>query len=163
VAYSERLRVPVLWWVLGGLGVLSLFIAYDVALGGPAAAVGAVLLAVGVAVWLYGQAMTTVTVDRSGLRAGHAHLPPWALGRVEPLDAEATRLARTRDADPHSYFALKGYVRTSVRVWVDDPGDPVPYWLVSTRDPQALAAALMLVRDESSGEDRGHRRADGDP
>jgi hypothetical protein len=67
------------------------------------------------------------------------------------MDVESTRLARTRDADPHGYFALKGYVRTSVRVWVDDPGDPVPYWLVSTRDPQALAAALTMARDGARG------------
>jgi hypothetical protein len=34
-----------------------------------------------------------------------------------------------------------------IRVWVDDPADPVPYWLVSTRSPQRLAAALEAARD----------------
>ncbi|MGA7687737.1 MAG: DUF3093 domain-containing protein [Jiangellales bacterium] len=151
MTYAERLHVPVLWWVLAGMGVLSLFLAYDVALGGWAAVAGAVLLSIGLAAWLSGQAMASVGVDATGLTAGLAHLPSWAVGQVEALDVEATRLARTRDADPHGYFALKGYVRTSVRVWVDDPGDPVPYWLVSTRDPQAVATALMLARDGARG------------
>ena len=151
MTYAERLHVPVLWWVLAGLGVLSLFLAYDVAVGGGAALLGAALLAVGLAAWLSGQSTTSVGVDETGLRAGPAHLPSWAVGEVEALDAAATRQARTRGADPHGYFALKGYVGTSVRVWVDDPGDPVPYWLVSTRDPQALAAALAVARDVASG------------
>jgi hypothetical protein len=34
-----------------------------------------------------------------------------------------------------------------VRVEVSDAADPVPYWLVSTRRPQRLAAALQAARD----------------
>ena len=151
VTYAERLHVPALWWVLAGLAVLSLFLAYDVAVGGWAALLGAALLAIGLGAWLSGQSTTSVRVDETGLRVGPAHLPPWAVGQVEALDADATRRARTRGADPHGYFALKGYVRQSVRVWVDDPSDPVPYWLVSTRDPQALAAALTVARDVARG------------
>ncbi|PID54264.1 MAG: hypothetical protein CSB46_03540 [Micrococcales bacterium] len=29
-----------------------------------------------------------------------------------------------------------------VRIGLDDPSDPTPYWLVSSRNPQALAAAV---------------------
>ena len=34
-------------------------------------------------------------------------------------------------------------MRTAVEITLDDPEDPVPYWLVSTRRPQQLAAALQ--------------------
>ncbi|MGA9746160.1 MAG: DUF3093 family protein, partial [Nocardioides sp.] len=37
------------------------------------------------------------------------------------------------------------YLARSVQVPVDDPGDPAPYWLVSTRHPQRLVAALVAA------------------
>ncbi|MGI3786257.1 MAG: DUF3093 family protein, partial [Janthinobacterium lividum] len=39
------------------------------------------------------------------------------------------------------------WVSTSVEIGLDDPADPVPYWLVSTRRPGALASALGWVPD----------------
>lgn len=153
VAHHERLRVPVTWWVLAAVGVLMLFLAYDVALGGWVAAAAATVAALAGGAWLLSQSSLVVAADERGLTAGSAQLPTWAIGDVEALDAEQTALARGRGADPHAFFMLRGYVRTSVRVQVDDPADPVPYWLVSTREPQALAAALVAVRDVSrSGE-----------
>jgi hypothetical protein len=38
---------------------------------------------------------------------------------------------------------LRPYIKTTVEITLDDPEDPVPYWLVSTRHPQRLAAALQ--------------------
>jgi hypothetical protein len=137
------------WWVLAAVGVVALFLAYDAALGLVPALVTATLLSLACAVWLAGQSATTVSATPAGLRAGAAHLPPDAIGTVEVLDAASTASARGPQADPHAFFALKGYVRTSVRVWVDDPSDPVPYWLVSTRDPVALASALVESRDRA--------------
>jgi hypothetical protein len=32
-----------------------------------------------------------------------------------------------------------------VRVTVQDARDPAPYWLVSTRDPEHLAAAIRVI------------------
>lgn len=145
----EKLRVPVAWWVLAAVGVLALFVAYDAALGLIPALVTAGLLGLACGVWLAGQSATTVAATPAGLRAGAAHLPPDAIGTVEVLDADSTAAARGPQADPHAFYALKGYVRTSVRVWVDDPNDPVPYWLVSTRDPVAIADALARSRDQA--------------
>jgi hypothetical protein len=41
---------------------------------------------------------------------------------------------------------LRSYVPTAVRIEITDPEDPTPYVYLSTRDPQALAAALTAVR-----------------
>lgn len=150
VTYEERLRVPALWWALAALGVLALWVAYDAALGGIVAVLAAALLALGCAAWLVGQGAASVSVDGTGFRAGRAQLPPSAIGTIEALADDATALARGRDADPHAYYLLKGYVGSSVRVWVHDPHDPVPYWVVSTRDPRRLATALAAVRDTAA-------------
>jgi hypothetical protein len=40
-------------------------------------------------------------------------------------------------------MVLRPYVKTAVEITLADPDDPVPYWLVSTRHPQRLAAAMQ--------------------
>jgi hypothetical protein len=46
------------------------------------------------------------------------------------------------EADARAHLVLRPYIKTAVEITLDDPDDPVPYWLVSTRRPQQLAAAL---------------------
>lgn len=145
--YREKLSVPVSWWVLSGVAVLALFLAYDITVGLAFALPAAGALAVACGVWLVSRSSAEVAADDVGLRVGRASLPAWAIGEVTPLDQQATARQRGIDADPHAFFALAGYVKTSVRVQVDDPADPVPYWLVSTRHPEALASALVAARE----------------
>lgn len=144
---QERLVVPTSWWVMGAVAVLALFVAYDVSVGTGTAVVAAGLLAVAVVVWLGAQSRLSVSVDADGLRVGDARLPLEAIGTVEALDEAAARWARGPGADPRAFFVLRGYVGTAVRVWVDDPDDPVPYWLLSSRRPRRLAAAAAAARD----------------
>jgi hypothetical protein len=54
-------------------------------------------------------------------------------------DAVAERGTRL---DARAYLMLRGWIPGVARITLDDPTDPTPYWLVSTRDPEGLAAAL---------------------
>ncbi|MGW9267500.1 DUF3093 family protein, partial [Gordonia terrae] len=38
----------------------------------------------------------------------------------------------------------RSWVKTMVLIVLDDPDDPTPYWLVSTRRPAELLAALGI-------------------
>jgi hypothetical protein len=87
-----------------------------------------------------------VTVEDGELRAGRAHVPVALLGEVEALDATATRAALGPDLDARAFVLLRGWVRTAVRVRLEDPRDPAPYWFVSTRRPERLAAAIEAAR-----------------
>ena len=51
-------------------------------------------------------------------------------------------LAQQVEADARAFLLLRPYVKTAVRVDLEDPADPTPYWLLSSRRPEALAAAL---------------------
>lgn len=141
-AYSERLRVPVWWWLLAAFLLWTLWLAYARFLGAAAALalVAAATLVVGGGLASYGSALVRVGAD--GLVAGRARLPLTAIGAVSALDGPATRALRGREADPRAYLLLRGYVSTAVRVDVEDPADPTPYWLVSTRHPERLRDAL---------------------
>jgi hypothetical protein len=64
------------------------------------------------------------------------------LGTPEQLDKDATRRVLGVEADARAYLVTRPYLKHAVRVPVHDPADPTPYWLVATRHPERLAAAL---------------------
>lgn len=49
-------------------------------------------------------------------------------------------------ADARAYLAHRGWIRTAIQVEVRDDADPTPYWLISTRRADELAAALTSIR-----------------
>ena len=76
------------------------------------------------------------------LRVGEAHIPLTLLGDVEIISPADRRAAMGRELDPAAFVMHRGWIKPMVRVRLTDPEDPTPYWLVSTRRPEELAAAL---------------------
>jgi hypothetical protein len=113
-------------------------------LGAPVAVVtfGVVVAAAAV---LLARGSAAVEVRDGRFVAGPARLPLDVVGAVEPLDATAMRHARGPGLDARAYLCLRGWVAGGVRVHLDDPADPAPYWLVSSRRPAVLAAALSAA------------------
>jgi hypothetical protein len=142
VEYDERLGVPLRWWVQGTMLVATLWIAVVVAVPGPTAwVVTALALALMAGLFVsYGAAR--VQVSGGVLRAGRARIGGEHLGSSTALDAEATRRVAGPEADARAYLLLRPYLKRAVKVEVLDPADPAPYWLVGTRHPEELAAAL---------------------
>ncbi len=145
MAYRERLTVPALWWGLavllaGSMGVaVGAYVGFWWGMG-----VGVIALAVATAVLL--SAAVVITVDGARLCVGRAMIEISYLGGCRALDQAATGDRSGPNADARAYLVLRPYIRTSVEVTVSDPADPVPYWLISTRRPAALAAAVEDAR-----------------
>ena len=137
--YRERLGVPPSWWVgAAGLGLVVVIIL--VVTGLPWLVILASALVVALAVgWLLFRYGAAIVVSPAGLGAGRALLPWWACGSVSALGTEQTRAAFGVDADARAYLLLRSYCAGAVRVDVDDPADPTPYWLLSSRRPERLA------------------------
>jgi hypothetical protein len=140
--YRESLRVPVSWWIIAAATVITLFVIVavpvDTIAGAIVGGLAAVLL---LALFLrYGGAR--VEVDARRLRAGRAEIDRTYVGTAEALTGDAARNAFGRDCDPKAYLVLRSYLPGAVRVQITDPGDPAPYWLIATRHPDRLAAAL---------------------
>ena len=143
--YQERLGVPLRWWVQGTMLIASLWLAVVVAL--PAAiawGVSALALAL-MSLGLLSYGSARVTVHDGVFRAGRARIGTVHLGTATALDPEETRRTAGRDADARAYLVLRPYLKRAVRVQIEDPRDPTPYWLVSTRHPEELARALRAV------------------
>jgi hypothetical protein len=142
LAYSERLHVPLRWWVQTTMLLATLWLAFVVAMPAWAAwSATAVVVVVtfGLMAWL---GSVRVAVRDGTLYAGPAHISLDLLGRAEALDAEETRRVHGVDADARAFLLTRPYLKRSVKVVVEDPADRTPYWLLSTRHPRELAAAL---------------------
>ena len=89
--------------------------------------------------------------SRSSSASGAAVIEHRYIAGARALDADQTRRRAGVDADARAHLVLRPYVATAVEITLDDPADPVPYWLVSTRRPDALAAALERLVDTTAG------------
>jgi hypothetical protein len=148
-SYEERLHTPVSWWVVAAGFVATVWWIFVLATPQWVAWLAAGVALAAVAALLGGYGAVRLAVRDGELRAGRAHIPLALCGPVEPLDAEQARRVGGADADARAYLLLRPYVATAVRVGIDDPKDPVPYWLVSTRHPDRLAAAVRAGRPAS--------------
>lgn len=143
--------MPVRWWLQGGLFVASFWVAMVVAIPEPAAwGITAVLLAALVAALrTYGGAR--IVVEQGWLRAGRAQIELKFVGPTSALDPVAARALSGPLADARAFLLLRPYLSQAVRIDLNDPGDPAPYWLISCRNPTALVAAIHDEKQGSTG------------
>ncbi|MEV4842376.1 DUF3093 domain-containing protein [Micromonospora matsumotoense] len=146
-AYSERLGLP--WWCwLAGLALAGLAAAeLWMGAGGVRAWLPFVLLLPAVLAGLWWLGRVRVAVDGGELRVDDAHLPVRYVADAVPLDAEGRREALGVGADPLAFVVQRPWIGGAVQVVLDDPADPTPFWVVSSRRPTELAAALLAARD----------------
>lgn len=149
VRYRERLWVP-WWWCLPGFALAAL-IAATVDRGVealPGWAAYAILLPVAAAVLVWfsrTEVKVELTDPESGgpeLFVGPAHLPMSVVTRTAEVPRPAKSAALGRQLDPAAYVVHRPWVGPMVLLVLDDPDDPTPYWLISTRHPDRVLAAL---------------------
>ena len=83
-----------------------------------------------------------VEVDDALFTAGRARLPRSAIASATSFTGAEAIEQRGTALDARAWLLLRGWIPGVVKVQLDDPSDPTPYWLVSTRHPAELAAAL---------------------
>jgi hypothetical protein len=104
---------------------------------------------VGVAAALYAAVVgvllvttATIEVTEAGFRAGRARMPRSVVGGAQAFQGDEATAERGVRLDARAWLLLRGWIPGVVRVEVDDVNDPTPYWLISSRQPERLAAAL---------------------
>ena len=91
-----------------------------------------------------------VTVADGALTAGRARIPVGFLAQGRVLDRDEVRIALGPGSDARDYVVLRSWLPGAVSVPVTDPADPTPRWLVSSRRPADLLAALDAARDQAA-------------
>ena len=144
--YHERLWVPVSWWLLGLAVIVILGAELAAGFGWPVAAAIYAVLVAGWAAMLLSWGRPRVEVADGELVAGGARLALAGAGQVSVLDRAQTRAITGPRADPAAFSLIRPYLREAVYVEVTEPAAGTPYWVVATRRPAELAAAINSAR-----------------
>ncbi len=97
-------------------------------------------------------AAPVVAVTTTEVRAGRARLPLTVVGSVEAYRGDEARLERGQRLDARAWLLIRGWVSPVVKIEVLDETDPTPYWLVSTRAPDAVIEAIARARQSPLSE-----------
>ena len=87
-------------------------------------------------------ASPSVRVHDGELRAGRAHIPVQCLGDPVVLTGDDAREGRGPGLDARAWHLIRGSIDGLVRVPVSDADDPTPEWVIASRTPDRLAAAI---------------------
>ena len=108
---------------------------------------------VGVAIALYAACVAAliagspvIEVTASEFRAGRARLPLEIVGSTTAFRGTDAQLERGQRLDARAWLLIRGWISPVVRVEVLDEKDPAPYWLVSTRRPEAVVDAIAEAK-----------------
>jgi hypothetical protein len=145
VTYRERWVVPLVWWPCA-LGLATL-VAAELHSGAPGVRAWlpyAVLLPL-TAVLLVTGSRGRITVAEGVLHVPGARIPVALLSDGVVLDRESFRVQTGPMADPRALVVSRPWLHTAVRLTVDDPADPTPYWVVGTRRPTDLLDAMRTA------------------
>ncbi len=138
--YRERLW-PAPWVFIGTALVIPASLLVFLPISEVAGVISAVVLYGGIVIALFATTPLVQVTDEQ-FTAGRARLPRSAIAGVGAYTgADATAERGTR-LDGRAWLLLRGLIPGIVHVTLNDPDDPTPYWLVSTRHPDELAAAL---------------------
>ncbi|HUB39767.1 MAG TPA: DUF3093 domain-containing protein [Streptosporangiaceae bacterium] len=144
--YRERLFAPPLWWVTGMITMLTfgaiVWTGFDLLI---TIAVFGTLIAV-TAAFLLNWGRAVIEVSAGELRAADATLPLAMTGEVRALSEAQTRALIGPRADPTAHILIRPYLRCAVYIEVKGPDPASPYWLLATRHPAELAAAIESSR-----------------
>ncbi|PRY24649.1 Protein of unknown function (DUF3093) [Pseudosporangium ferrugineum] len=94
--------------------------------------------------WRLGRLRVAVTATE--FQVDDARLPLWAIGDVLALDADGKREALGVGSHPLAFVVQRPWIKGAVQVVLDDPADPTPFWVISTRHPVELATALLAAK-----------------
>ena len=144
VTYRERLT-PSLWAFVGAAVAAPMaamvFVPFDKTIALGAGIVVAVLV-----VALLIAAAPRIEVRGGRLLAGRAHIPVELLADVEPFTGDDARTLRGPGLERDAWHVIRGGIDGVVRARVADPADPTTVWIISSRTPDRLAAAIRRAQ-----------------
>jgi hypothetical protein len=108
-------------------------------------------LGVGIALWLGSLGVLwslapVISLDTRQFRAGRARISITNISAMEIFRGEDARTERGTSLDARAWLVMRPWLDAVVKVTLDDPLDPTPYWLVSSARPEELVSAWQRAR-----------------
>lgn len=149
--YVERLWVPWSWWLLGATGGALLVDELDTTLLIGQVWTGWRVVSIAFCTLFYvtmllNFSLTRVRVVDGQLDAAGQRLAVDRIGELRPVNAEVRRRLMGPQGNRLANLVTRPWVKPALLIEVVDPADRTPYWLVSSRHPDRLAAALAAAK-----------------
>lgn len=141
--YRERLSVPWDWWLRGAIAVAVVWWVFAVSTNLTIATSMALLTLAAILGGLRTYGAIDVVVSQDWLNAGRASIERTYCAKARVISEDDFRWQTGPGADARAFMVTRPYVTQGVLIEIDDPNDPTPYWLLSSRHPERLAAALQ--------------------
>lgn len=138
--YRERLW-PAPWLFFATALVIPASFLVFLPISVPAGIATAIGLYAGCIILLF-VASPVIEVTEDEFHAGRARLPLSVVALAEGFEGADATLQRGQKLDARAWLLIRGWVSPVAKITLDDAEDPTPYWLVSTRRPEELVAAL---------------------
>ena len=87
-----------------------------------------------------------IIISAEFLSVGKARIELKFVGTAAAFTGAAATRERGPNLDARAWTRFRAYVGPVVRITITDDDDATPYWLVSTRHPQAIVDALTTAR-----------------
>lgn len=139
--FAERITWPLSLWAFAGAMVLSIFLTFWAPFNFTFAAIVTVIFALGL-IYAHQKTRLDIVVINGWLYVGNAKIEVKYIKSAKELNQSQFLKLRGPDADPAAFNASRYWVKTGVKVELKDKADPTPYWLISSRKPEALAKCL---------------------
>lgn len=140
VLFAEKLWPSVwIWLIVAGLSGAGILIFAPIS---PLAGIIAALVLAGIMVALLLLSTPAIVVRKDTLQVGRASIPRSLLGEAQAFRKDEATAERGVRLHGLAYLCIRGWIDPVVKIPVNDPADPKPYWLTSTRRPEELLKAL---------------------
>jgi len=110
------------------------------------AGIATAIILYGGCVFLLILAAPVVAVHNGELIAGPAKISTELLGEALVYEKSEATQERGPRLDARAWLLIRGWIDPIVRVPIVDATDPAPYWVISSRRPKELAAAINESR-----------------
>ena len=136
------------WWSWPPGLIVGAVLAAEISMGAggvPGWVPFAVVLPLTAAVMLWiGRLRIAVTPEE--FLVDDARLPVSVIADVVALDADGKLEVLGVGAHPLAFVVQRPWIGGAVQVLLEDPADPTPFWVISTRHPVELATALLAAK-----------------
>ncbi|MFG6502166.1 DUF3093 domain-containing protein [Microbacterium sp. P05] len=143
-AYRERLS-PSLWVLVAAAVCAPMAALVFAPVDATLSLVAGLVVGLGIVTALIASS-PVVEVRGEVLHAGRAHIDVGLLGTPVPAQGEDARAARGASLDARAWLLIRGGIDGIVTFPVTDLDDPTPAWVISSRTPDRLAAAVRRAQ-----------------
>lgn len=131
------------WWfsLLALAFDLSIVIALWAGLGNNAALIGLISTLL-ISVFFFQFSSLTIQVDKDYLHVGRAKIEKKYLGEIEVLDRARMQHLMRQGFDTRAFYAVRFWVKTGIKINIDDSRDPTLSWIISSKLAAEIADLL---------------------